>query len=163
MHTVALSSELSEESYSIQKTALRQRRREWQRETKVGGVWEDISVNEMLVMIAVVFSWKRAQGPLSFQLPSMALCTSPFGIQRTADALARGSATAFWLQLKGSSHPDFYYVYTANTTNTTTTHTRTSKSLACMTGDGQKQIMVIDRCLEMDLCVFMRVRTEDWD
>lgn len=45
-------------------------------------------------------------------------------------------------------------------------HTDTpSKSLARMTGDGQKQIMAIDRCLEMDLCVcvFMCVRTEDGD
>lgn len=34
----------------------------------------------------------------------------------------------------------------------TQTHT-SSKSLARMTGNGQKQIMVIDRCLEMDLCM----------
>lgn len=38
-----------------------------------------------------------------------------------------------------------------------------------MTGDGQKQIMVIDRCLEMDLCVcvhvcvYVCVRAEDGD
>lgn len=33
-----------------------------------------------------------------------------------------------------------------------------------MTADGQKQIMVIDRCLEMDLCVCVCVfRTEDGD
>lgn len=43
-----------------------------------------------------------------------------------------------------------------------TSHTQTrthtpSKSLARMTGDGQKQIMVIDRCLEMDLCVRVRL------
>lgn len=40
--------------------------------------------------------------------------------------------------------------------STESTHPQThtpSKSLARMTADGQKQIMVIDRCLEMDLCV----------
>lgn len=42
--------------------------------------------------------------------------------------------------------------YSTHTKKHIHTHTP-SKSLARMTGDGQKQIMVIDRCLEMDLCV----------
>lgn len=44
------------------------------------------------------------------------------------------------------------------------THTHTlPKSLARMTGDGQKQIMVIDRCLEMDLCVCLLVcQSKGW-
>lgn len=81
--------------------------------------------------------------------------------------LTQGSMTAFWLQLKGSNPPDFdhqyhhhyyYYYYIHPPTHTPTpTHPHTSKSLACMTGDGQKQIMVIDRCLEMDLCVCLCV------
>lgn len=44
--------------------------------------------------------------------------------------------------------------------SSTHTHTHTNaqpKSLARMTGDGQKQIMVIDRCLEMNLCVYVSV------
>lgn len=58
------------------------------------------------------------------------------------------TSAAFWVPLKGSSPLLSSFCYC------TQTHTHTpSKSLARMTGDGQKQIMVIDRCLEMDLCV----------
>lgn len=64
--------------------------------------------------------------------------------------------------LQTCSHEEHRSIPPSTTsTNTTTTHTRArahmSKSLACMTGDGPKQIMVIDRSLEMDLCACLCV------
>lgn len=54
------------------------------------------------------------------------------------------TSAAFWVPTKESNL----------LLSATHTHLHTPpKSLARMTGDGQKQIMVIDRCLEMDLCV----------
>lgn len=62
------------------------------------------------------------------------------------------TSAAFWVPVKGSKLPVFLFCYRH-------IHTCThmpSKSLARMTGNRQKQIIVIDRCLEMDLwvCVF---------
>lgn len=49
--------------------------------------------------------------------------------------------------------PSFFFICTQ-----TQTHIHTApKSLARMTGDGQKQIMAIDRCLEKGLCVCVHI------
>ena len=77
---------------------------------------------------------------------------------RYAHMSLRGNKTDFSSFLGSTERikppPLFFLLLHTDTHTHTYTHTHTpSKSLARMTGDGQKQIMVIDRCLEMDLCV----------
>lgn len=160
MHTVALSSQPREESYSIQKITHRQRQREWQRVTLAGGVWEYITVNAVFARIMIVFSWKTTQDPLGFRFTLNASTYASLWHSvgcRHAHTREQGS----FLASTGGIKPSGLQLLPPQPLLHTRVHT--SKSLSCMTGDAQKQIMVIDRCLEMDLCVFMRVRTEDWD
>ena len=175
MHTVALSSQPSEESYSIQKITHRQRHCEWQGVTKAGGVREYIPVNAVLARTMIVCSWRTTQDPLSFPFTPNASMHVSFWHSadcRHAHTGEHVSSLAYteeikpsWIQLLPPILPPplLLLLLVVHTRRQVCVRAKLKAWLAWLVMGRNRLWLLIGAWRWICVCVLMRVRTEDWD